>query len=124
MANPGIGLALDQESGSEDEDDESFDIHHAEGQELDLNDFLMERDGRLFHSHGISRYPLPVDVKEQQVRAFVHWDYNTARNGHSRHPNAEADCPAPYHSSDDRRQLRWTSAASISSISGTPEACT
>jgi hypothetical protein len=68
MANPGIGLALDQESASEDEDDESFDIHHAEGQELDLNDFLMERDGRLFHSHGISRYPLPVDMKEQQVR--------------------------------------------------------
>ena len=38
--------------------------------ELDPTDFagyFRERDGRLFHSHGNSPYPLPVDAPEQEV---------------------------------------------------------
>lgn len=30
--------------------------------------YFQERGGRLFHSHGGSPYPLPVDAEEQQVR--------------------------------------------------------
>ena len=38
--------------------------------ELDQSEFpsyFEERNGRLFHSHGSSPYPLPVDTHEQQV---------------------------------------------------------
>lgn len=44
----------------------------SEVTELDQTDFpgyFQERRGRLFHSHGTSPYPLPVDTAEQQVRA-------------------------------------------------------
>jgi hypothetical protein len=30
--------------------------------------YFVERDGRLFHSHGTSPYPLPADTPEQEVR--------------------------------------------------------
>lgn len=42
--------------------------------ELDPEDFptyFYERGGRLFHSHGRSPYPLPVDADEQHVRTFL-----------------------------------------------------
>lgn len=41
--------------------------------ELASEDFPMyfsERDGRLFHSHGASPYPLPADTPEQQVNSI------------------------------------------------------
>lgn len=34
----------------------------------DFPSYFIERDGRLFHSHGNSPYPLPADTAEQQVR--------------------------------------------------------
>ena len=43
----------------------------SEVTELDQEDFpgyFSERNGRLFHSHGTSPYPLPVDAAEQHVR--------------------------------------------------------
>jgi hypothetical protein len=33
----------------------------------DFPSYFEERDGRLFHSHGGSPYPLPVDTPEQNV---------------------------------------------------------
>ncbi|CDO76333.1 hypothetical protein BN946_scf184795.g4 [Trametes cinnabarina] len=32
----------------------------------EIPDYFQERDGRLFHSHGSSPYPLPVDAEEHQ----------------------------------------------------------
>ncbi|EKM52274.1 uncharacterized protein PHACADRAFT_51948, partial [Phanerochaete carnosa HHB-10118-sp] len=32
----------------------------------DFAEYFRERDGRLFHSHGSSPYPLPVDAREQE----------------------------------------------------------
>ena len=54
----------------------------SEVTELDTADFpgyFQERHGRLFHSHGRSLYPLPVDADEQHVRrllieAYHDWD--------------------------------------------------
>ena len=73
----GVGLSfndgLELLSQSEDEDDAtSFSGYSSDSpDDSDLDDFLSyyftERDGRLFHSHGISLYPLPVDTMEQQV---------------------------------------------------------
>jgi len=45
-----------------------------EFEELSPEDFptyFSERDGRLFHSHGSSPYPLPVDTPEQEVCPFI-----------------------------------------------------
>lgn len=33
----------------------------------EIPQYFEEREGRLFHSHGSSPYPLPVDADEQQV---------------------------------------------------------
>ena len=33
--------------------------------------YFVERNGRLFHSHGRSPYPLPVDAAEQHVRHLL-----------------------------------------------------
>jgi hypothetical protein len=56
----------------DDDDDQSFDHYSTAGlTELDRDEFpshFIERDGRLFHSHENSLYPLPIDTPEQQVR--------------------------------------------------------
>jgi hypothetical protein len=65
----------DIDSGSDDgsEREGSFPGAEAEDpefEELTSDDFpayFSERDGRLFHSHGGSPYPLPVDTPEQEV---------------------------------------------------------
>lgn len=40
----------------------------------DFPRYFQERGGRLFHSHGSSPYPLPVDAEEQDVRrpSYLH----------------------------------------------------
>ncbi|KAG6852853.1 hypothetical protein C0991_008574 [Blastosporella zonata] len=45
--------------------DMSPDIVELTSEEFPL--YFSERDGRLFHSHASSPYPLPVDTPEQQV---------------------------------------------------------
>lgn len=40
----------------------------TELEQADFPAYFIERGGRLFHSHGNSPYPLPVDADEQQVR--------------------------------------------------------
>jgi hypothetical protein len=53
------------------DDDDPFDHYSTAGLvELGSNEFpayFVERDDRLFHSHGNLPYPLPVDTHEQQV---------------------------------------------------------
>lgn len=48
--------------------DASSDIIEVDGPEFPS--YFRERSGRLFHSHGTSPYPLPVDASEQHVRPF------------------------------------------------------
>lgn len=60
------GTRVSDENAS-DRSDTSSDVT-----ELDTTDFpsyFQERNGHLFHSHGSSPYPLPVDAAEQQVRS-------------------------------------------------------
>jgi hypothetical protein len=53
------------------DDDDPFDHYSTAGLvELGNDEFpvyFVERDDRLFHSHGNLPYPLPVDTPEQQV---------------------------------------------------------
>jgi hypothetical protein len=49
-------------------------VEDPEFEELSSDDFptyFIERGGRLFHSHGGSPYPLPVDTPEQEASPFV-----------------------------------------------------
>ena len=54
-----------------DSDDSSDSCMTEIGQE-DIPSYFIEQDGRLFHSHGNSPYPLPVDTPEQQVCGFIY----------------------------------------------------
>jgi len=59
-------------AGADFEDENTFDGYSTAGlEELVPNDYpgyFVERNHHLFHSHGNSPYPLPVDTPEQQVR--------------------------------------------------------
>lgn len=58
------------ENGEEDYfSDASSGMTELDGPE-DFARHFQEREGRLFHSHGGSPYPLPVDTPEQEVRCF------------------------------------------------------
>ncbi len=52
-----------------DESDASSDI--TELDQADFPSYFDERHGHLFHSHGSSPYPLPVDAHEQQVSLVI-----------------------------------------------------
>ena len=52
-------------SARSDRSDTSSDVTELE--ETDFPSYFEERNGHLFHSHGNSPYPLPVDAAEQQV---------------------------------------------------------
>jgi hypothetical protein len=76
MSNPGPNHSSNQNIGPPDDDDDgSFDHYSTAGlTELDRDEFpshFIERDDRLFHSHGNSPYPLPVDTPEHQVRLWL-----------------------------------------------------
>ena len=62
-------------SSSSEEDDSSLGSRSSiDYDDLDLDhtiSYFVRRHGRLFHSHGISLYPLPVDAEEQRVCHFV-----------------------------------------------------
>ena len=57
----------EQAAGSDDDggSDTSSDITELDDREIPH--YFQERNGRLFHSHGGSPYPLPVDTPEQNV---------------------------------------------------------
>ncbi|KAJ8584731.1 S-adenosyl-L-methionine-dependent methyltransferase [Rhizopogon salebrosus TDB-379] len=60
-------MAIDYTDNMPHDEDEASDAS-SDVTELEANDFpdhFSERDGRLFHSHGSSPYPLPVDAHEQ-----------------------------------------------------------
>lgn len=50
--------------------DSSSDVTELEQDEFPT--YFVERNGRLFHSHGSSPYPLPVDAAEQQVSPLLY----------------------------------------------------
>ena len=64
------------------DDDEASDGYASDGSSAlteivteECPDYFEERDGRLFHSHGSSPYPLPVDTPEQEVSFFqIFWE--------------------------------------------------
>lgn len=56
--------AASLQSDASDTSSEVTQLDHA-----DFPGYFRERHGRLFHSHGGSPYPLPVDAEEQEVRA-------------------------------------------------------
>ena len=61
-------------SGGTSSDEEIHSDTSSELIELQPDDFpryFAERNGRLFHSHGLSPYPLPVDAAEQHVRHLL-----------------------------------------------------
>ncbi|KAJ7353077.1 S-adenosyl-L-methionine-dependent methyltransferase [Mycena albidolilacea] len=70
----------DSDSGSDDGSERESSFPGAEAvdpelEELTSDDFpayFSERDGRLFHSHGGSPYPLPVDTPEQERMNVQH----------------------------------------------------
>lgn len=55
--------------GDDDRSDTDSEITEVGEEEIPL--YFTERDGRLFHSHGSSPYPLPVDTAEQDVSAVI-----------------------------------------------------
>lgn len=69
----------DTDRSAMDADEPYFDQSDDDGTSSDVSDdvvevrsdeipqYFEEREGRLFHSHGSSPYPLPVDADEQQV---------------------------------------------------------
>ncbi|TBU24943.1 S-adenosyl-L-methionine-dependent methyltransferase [Dichomitus squalens] len=66
--NRAPGNYREREPASDDDDaasDMSEDLVEIPSE--DIPDYFQERGGRLFHSHGASPYPLPVDAEEQQV---------------------------------------------------------
>ncbi|KAJ7630121.1 hypothetical protein DFH06DRAFT_1439812 [Mycena polygramma] len=66
-------------------------VEDPEFEELTSEDFptyFSERDGRLFHSHGSSPYPLPVDTPEQERMNAQHYALFELLGGH--YP---ASCP-------------------------------
>ncbi|KAJ7224648.1 S-adenosyl-L-methionine-dependent methyltransferase [Mycena pura] len=81
---PPVATADSQRSSDEDSDSsDSSDDHPYPGAEADDSDFdelgaddfptyFSERDGRLFHSHDSSPYPLPVDTPEQERMNVLH----------------------------------------------------
>jgi hypothetical protein len=56
----------DDASTQSDVSDTSSDI--TELDQAEFPSYFQERNGHLFHSHGSSPYPLPVDAPEQQVQ--------------------------------------------------------
>ena len=70
--NGAASAASDNPDLSEDDDDTSSDMSDGvvEVPSNDFPDYFQERGGRLFHSHGGSPYPLPVDAEEQQVSSW------------------------------------------------------
>lgn len=61
-------------SGADDDDDDDRSDTDSDITEVDAADiplYFTERDGRLFHSHGSSPYPLPVDAAEQNVSLLL-----------------------------------------------------
>lgn len=64
---------LNWADGQDEDDEDSTDALEGslvEVTESEFPSYFSERDGRLFHSHGASPYPLPVDAPEQRVRAI------------------------------------------------------
>ncbi|KAJ7832828.1 S-adenosyl-L-methionine-dependent methyltransferase [Mycena leptocephala] len=60
-------------------------VEDPEFEELSSDDFptyFIERDGRLFHSHGGSPYPLPVDTPEQERMNVQHRALFELMGGH------------------------------------------
>ena len=57
------------DNDDDDDDDTSSDTSDAvvELSADEIPGYFQERGGRLFHSHGRSPYPLPVDAEEHQV---------------------------------------------------------
>ncbi|KAK7684457.1 hypothetical protein QCA50_012404 [Cerrena zonata] len=66
QGHPSNGGDANMPGGNDDDDDRSdtdSDITEVDAAEIPF--YFTERDGRLFHSHGSSPYPLPVDAAEQ-----------------------------------------------------------
>ncbi len=64
---------LNWADGQDEDDEDSTDALEGslvEVTESEIPSYFCERDGRLFHSHGASPYPLPVDTPEHQVRVI------------------------------------------------------
>lgn len=64
---------LNWADGQDEDDEDSTDALEGslvEMTESEIPSYFCERDGRLFHSHGASPYPLPVDTPEHEVRAI------------------------------------------------------
>jgi len=65
----GAGSAYRSESNSDDDSSDTSSVLTQIGNDEFPRHFI-EREGRLFHSHGSLPYPLPVDGEEQAVRFF------------------------------------------------------
>ncbi|KAJ7270619.1 hypothetical protein B0H12DRAFT_773912 [Mycena haematopus] len=77
-ASDGDGHGSEEGSDEDTERQSSFpgaEVEDSELEELTSDDFptyFSERNGRLFHSHGGSPYPLPVDTPEQERMKVQH----------------------------------------------------
>ncbi|KAJ7726812.1 S-adenosyl-L-methionine-dependent methyltransferase [Mycena maculata] len=93
MAVP-VPVPLDDEHDSASEDENHFPGAEATDPDVeellpdDFPTYFSERDGRLFHSHGTSPYPLPVDTPEQERMNDQHRALHELLGGH--YPEA---CP-------------------------------
>ncbi|KAF8124846.1 S-adenosyl-L-methionine-dependent methyltransferase [Mycena galopus ATCC 62051] len=88
----GLEDASDPESehGSSFPGAETVDSEFEELSSEDFPTYFSERDGRLFHSHGSSPYPLPVDTPEQERMKVQHQALFELMRGY--YPQS---CPVP-----------------------------
>lgn len=63
--------ADEQATATDDDDHSDTSSEITEIDSAEFPQFFQERNGRLFHSHGGSPYPLPVDAPEQNVSNII-----------------------------------------------------
>ena len=71
--HPANGGSVNSMQALDDDDSDTrsdTDSDITEVDSADIPHYFVEADGRLFHSHGNSPYPLPVDAAEQNVSSL------------------------------------------------------
>ncbi|KAG9217805.1 hypothetical protein CCMSSC00406_0005175 [Pleurotus cornucopiae] len=94
---------LNWADGQDEDDEDSTDALEGslvEVTESEFPSYFSERDGRLFHSHGASPYPLPVDAPEQRRLNVQHNIIKILLGANYRGPVPQALTNIP-----DRRRL-------------------
>jgi hypothetical protein len=88
----------------------------------DFPSFFAERNGRLFHAHLTSPYPLPVDTPEQQVN-YIRYRTGCFCDTHLIFPSPAPQCNSYRTQPADWRKLRRASTRCPGARTTTSENC-